>query len=290
MIKTILNLTLLCFIQISLSDAKQSVNGSLEIQHRQFFNSGNFGDSKGQSSARLSVELFKEWNEGNDSFEVETFLRIDEEDSERTHGDIRQLIWTHYGDNYEFSAGIGRVFFGVTESQHLVDIINQTDLVESIDGEDKLGQLMLRYQRFTDIGTFDAYILPSFRQRTFEGEGGRLNAGILVDVDNALYESNDDTRNLDYALRYSNTFADWDVGLSWFSGTSREPELLITEMPNVTQTIVRAQPLYPQLDQVGVDIQVTTNGWLLKLETVKRRFKDRLRENYIALTVGGSIR
>ena len=43
----------------------------------------------------------------------------------------------------KFRVGVGKVFWGVTESQHLVDIINQTDLVENIDTEDKLGQPML---------------------------------------------------------------------------------------------------------------------------------------------------
>jgi hypothetical protein len=33
---------------------------------------------------------------------------------------------------------------------HLVDIINQTDGVESIDGEDKLGQSMMAFSLFKD--------------------------------------------------------------------------------------------------------------------------------------------
>ena len=40
--------------------------------------------------------------------------------------------------------GAAKVFWGTAESRHLVDIINQTDAVEDIDEEDKLGQPMVK--------------------------------------------------------------------------------------------------------------------------------------------------
>jgi len=54
-------------------------------------------------------------------------------------------------------------FWGVTEFQHLVDIINQTDLVENIDTEDKLGQPMINLALINDWGTVDLFIMPYFR-------------------------------------------------------------------------------------------------------------------------------
>ena len=69
------------------------------------------------------------------------FFRLDSSDGERTHLDIRELLWQSYGDTWEVRAGLGKVFWGVTESQYLVDVINQTDLVESPDGEDRLRKL-----------------------------------------------------------------------------------------------------------------------------------------------------
>ncbi|MDD7885073.1 hypothetical protein [Flavivirga sp. 57AJ16] len=38
----------------------------------------------------------------------------------------------------------------MTESNHLVDIINQTDAVETFDGEEKLGQPMVQLSWGTD--------------------------------------------------------------------------------------------------------------------------------------------
>jgi len=68
---------------------------------------------------------------------------VDEHDDNRTHGDIRELSWIHVGSNWETRVGVRKVFWGVTEGRHLVDIINQTDAVDQVDGEEKLGQPMI---------------------------------------------------------------------------------------------------------------------------------------------------
>ena len=65
------------------------------------------------------------------------------------------------------------MFWGVTELRHLVDIINQTDLVENLDGEQKLGQPMVQLTLLKDWGTLDFFAMPYFRERTFTGPDGR---------------------------------------------------------------------------------------------------------------------
>ncbi len=269
--------------------ASQSFDGSIELQHRQFVKETFSEQIKGQTSVALNLDWFKDWNNGDDRLEIETFARLDEADSERSHVDLRQFLWTHYGENYEFSAGVGRVFWGVTETQHLVDVINQTDLVENIDGEDKLGQPMLRYQRFGDWGTLEAFVLPYFRRRTFEGVDGRLNGGLRIEADNPIYASGAGSRHVDVALRYAQTFGNVDLGLSWFSGTSREPDLFAAFNPNTAS----ARPLYPQIDQFAADVQLTQDGWLFKLEAIQRSLKARNElpptpalQDYAAVTVG----
>lgn len=265
------------------SHAQISWDGSLEVEHRYFWETDTAKNlDSGQTSARLEMEFFKDWNNGDDQIIFEPFIRLDSQDEERSHADIRQLIWTHYGSNWEFSMGLGRVFWGVTESQHLVDIINQTDGVENIDGEDKLGQPMLRYQTFNDYGNFDFYVLPYFRNRTFAGNDSRLSGGIVVDNNNQQFESNNEESHLDYAIRYNNTFGDWGVGLSWFDGTSREADVLrLLDISTLTST-----PYYPQINQLGADIQVTTDAWLFKLEAIQRNFDDAFYDDYSAATLG----
>lgn len=258
-------------------------DGSIELEQRYFFDSSIQPNlSQSQTSLRLQTEFFKDWSKGDYNLVFEPFARLDSQDDERSHADIRQLLWSKLGKNYELSAGIGRVFWGVTESQHLVDIINQTDGVENIDGEDKLGQPMIRYSYFSDIGSIEAFVLPYFRTRTFVGADARLSGGVIVDNDNEVFESKDEQKNVDLALRYSNTFGAWGVGLSWFNGTSREPDIL--RLLDFSTGL--SSPYYPQIDQFGADIQLTTDAWLFKLEAIQRNFKDELYEDFAAATIG----
>jgi hypothetical protein len=261
----------------------QTFNGSVEFEQRLFWQqSPQAQESKGQSSLRLEAEYFLDWNNGDKQLVIEPFLRLDSIDEERSHFDIRQLLWSKLSYNSEFSVGIGRVFWGVTESQHLVDVINQTDGVENIDGEDKLGQPMVRYSYFNDYGTFDAFLLPYFRTRTFAGEDSRLNGGILVDNDNEVFQSSSEETHVDFALRYSNTIGDLGIGLSWFSGTSREPDLFRLFDPRTLSTT----PYYALIDQLGIDLQLTTDAWLYKLEAIQRNHSESQTEDFAAATIG----
>ena len=266
------------------------VDGSIEVEHRLFIDDSPFKDfsaevdiGNNQTSARLLAEFFTEWNDGNDRFVFEPFARIDSEDDQRSHTDVRQALYTHYGDNYEFSAGIGKVFWGVTESLHLVDIINQTDLVENIDTEDKLGQVMLHYSYLSEVGTFEAFVLPYFEERTVTQAFGRLSGGIEIDPANEEFESSRGRSHIDVAARYSHSVGSWDIGLAWFSGTSREPDLLRLLNPATGQTTA----FYPQIDQFSADIQLTTGSWLFKLEAIQREFSDDFYDDFAA-AIGGT--
>ncbi len=113
-------------------------------------------------SASFQPEYYRQWNDGDQTFTFTGFLRYDGEDSERTHADVRELTWQRVGRRWERSAGIRKIFWGVTESQHLVDVINQTDLVEDLDGEEKLGQPMVQLALARAWGTLDLFLLPGF--------------------------------------------------------------------------------------------------------------------------------
>jgi hypothetical protein len=261
----------------------QTFNANVELEQRLFWQQATQENlSKGQTSLRLEAEYFRDWNQGDEQLIIEPFVRLDSVDDQRSHLDLRQFIWSKLNDNSEFAIGVGQVFWGVTESQHLVDIINQTDSVENIDGEDKLGQPMVRYSYFNDYGTFDAFLLPYFRARTFAGEDGRLNGGILVDNHNEVYQSSSQETHLDFALRYAKTVGDLGIGLSWFSGTSREPDLF--RFFNLTD--MSTTPYYALIDQFGLDLQLTTDAWLFKLEAIQRNHNDSLSSDFAAATIG----
>ncbi len=213
------------------------------------------------------------------------FYRFDSEDKERQHGDIRELLWLHVADDWELRTGLGKVFWGVTESQHLVDVINQTDRVEMVDGEQKLGQPMVHLSVLKDWGTIDAFVLPGFRQSNFPSVKGRFNAPLPVDDSHAEFESSAGSGHVDFALRWSHSIEDWDVGLSYFRGTNRDAELVPTQLEGQLQLT----PYYAQMDQFGLDAQMTIESWLYKLEATYRdtkRLNANARASFVSLTAG----
>ncbi len=261
-------------------------SGYIAAEGRLFVNDALFPEQESsQLSLSLQPEYYQKWDNGKQSFTFVPFYRYDATDSERTHFDIREMTWLKVGKGHEWRAGIRKVFWGVTESQHLVDIISQTDLVENPDGEEKLGQAMLNLALMRDWGTLDLFVLPGFRQRTFPGLHGRLRLPIRIDSGEALYESSSKWRHIDFAARWSHTLGDWDIGLSHFSGTNREP-LYQFGIDAAGQPVLT--PYYGLINQTGLDVLVAKGSWLWKLETIYRsgRRIDKLPVDYVAATTG----
>ena len=218
-------------------------------------------------SGVVQPEIFHEWDEGRQSFAFVPFYRYSQHDSRRTHFDVRELTWLKAADTWELRVGIRKVFWGVAESQHLVDIINQTDLIENIDTEDKLGQPMINLALIQDWGTLDLFVLPGFRERTFSGAEGRLRPPLAISVGDASFEKHGLEKHMAYALRWAHTAGAWDMGLSYFYGTSRDP-LIFTELDSSGR--LRLIPRYDTIHQAGLDIQMTEGSWLWKLESIVR--------------------
>jgi hypothetical protein len=241
------------------------VRGNIEIQGRFFVEDALFPTQHDQQlSLAAAPEFFWSWNDNKDSLEFVPSARVDQHDSERTHVDIRELSWVHVGDDWETRIGIRRDFWGVTEFQHLVDIINQSDSVEDVDNEDQLCQPMINLSVVKDWGIIDFYILPYFRERTFAGAEGRPGLP-FINTDDAIFESSSEEKHVDFAVRWSHSFDDIDVALSWFEGTSRNPEL-IGRLD--AEFEFEAVPYYQQISQLGVELQANLESALLKLEVV----------------------
>jgi hypothetical protein len=218
-------------------------------------------------SVTAEPQYYVEWADGRQSLAFKPFVRLDSADSERTHVDLRELMWQHVGDSFELRAGVGKVFWGVTEGLHLVDIVNQTDLVESLDGEEKLGQPMVNLALIEDWGTLNLFALPLFRERTFPGVDGRLRTSPRVDEDRAMFDSGAGRGHMDIAGRYSHYFGNVDVGLSHFYGTSREPRFVLRRDGAGNRALA---PLYERIHQTGIDLQYTEDAWLWKFEGIRR--------------------
>lgn len=235
----------------------------LEGEYRYFYDTPLYsGQKENFPSIAVRPEYSVEWNDGYESLNFKGFFRLDVDD-ERSHWDIRELYYQKAKSNWEISVGLKKVYWGVAESNHLVDIINQTDAVESFDGEKKIGQPMLQYSLNTDFGTFDVFYLPYHRKRTFAGNKGRFRFSEVLNKDDLGYESSAEEWHQDFAFRYGHSMGVFDIGLSHFYGTGREPLFTFDALGNINA-------FYPIINQTGLDMQITHNAFLWKLESIYR--------------------
>ncbi len=249
--------------------AEQDFSGYVGLEYRRFLSPPTDPRQQGDNNLSLSFEpeYYSEWDNGQQSFTFTPFVRLDQGDNKRSHADIRELMWVKAVDDWELHIGVGKVFWGVTEIVHLVDIVNQTDLVEDFYLNERLGQPMLNLVLIKDWGTLSMFVLPGFRERTFPGIKGRPRSIPWVDTSQTVYQSSLGRHHVDYAARWSNSWGDWDIGVNYFNGTSREPRFTLGSNGGEAVYI----PNYDLISQYSTDIQATIDAWLLKFEGYYRR-------------------
>lgn len=273
----------------------------LEAEARGFWQAP---DARVLGSVAGTVETFVEWHDGARVI-GEFFARYDENDDARTHEDVRELYYQVIADDLEVRLGARRVYWGVTESRHLVDVINQSDFVEDVDNETKLGQPMMNLALIRDFGTLDLFLMPYQRARTFPGAEGYPRLPFPVHAHEAMYQSRRGQHHLDTALRYVGTFGPLDLGLAWFDGTAREPRLLgclrrgasgehfegSTDGPICGEDEIRATIEPPAVVVPGTEDEVAQQiEQEIRANLVLVPFYDRLRQASIdAQVVAGSL-
>ena len=246
-------------------------SGSLSLEGRWYPRTAAHPGQRAHASGFVvAPKLYLEDVDGR-SLTLAPFFRYDAADPHRTHADLREAYLLLFGeigdDEWELRLGLDQAFWGVVESHHLVDIVNQTDLVEHPNEEAKLGQPMVHATWSGDWGAAEMFVLPYHRARTFPGRSGRLRLPLVVDNERVSYESAAEEWRLDFAARYSHGFGPLDIGTSVFDGTSREPVLMPSADRSGTPALV---PHYEHIRQFGLDAQLTTGSWLLKLEAIHR--------------------
>ncbi len=228
-------------------------------------------------SAYFQPEYYMEWDKGNQMIQFTGFARLDQHDNQSTHADIRELYWKGLTKKWEFSVGFKKIYWGVTESNHLVDIINQIDALEGFDIEQKLGQFMGHASVTTNWGTFDIHAMTGFREMRFPGTEGRPRPPEVINYDLTTFESDQDEFQPELAVRYSHYVGAFDFGLSHFYGTARAPVFLIAPDSSFFS-------FYELINQTGLDIQASTGSMLWKFEGIYR-VSDR--KTITAYTIGG---
>ena len=258
--------------------------GELFLSGRYFPSGPEYSSQKNNnSSLALKTEFFYEF-EQQDSIVVSPFIRLDSSDSNRSKADLREFLYTSYGEDWELSFGIGQVFWGVAESKNLVDMVNQVDEVEDAFGLTKLGQPLANLTFIRDEGYFEAYVMPYFRPRTLPGKKGRLRTDPHFLKNNPKFEGgNQWTPEL--ALRWLNTYGEIDLSAHLFFGYAKNPSIDIRVIDGITNY----GAAYQRIRQLGGTLQRTSGSTLYKMEYIVRdgqRDANRNRNGFISTVTG----
>ena len=239
------------------------VFGEIELEGTLFAEPPSF-DRQVRNDVSVAGEVtgLVEWADGDVTLRVTPFGRVDRADHRRTHWDIREAKIDVIDGALSATVGADTVFWGKTEVVHLVDIINQTDTVEDLDDEDRLGQPLVRFGYLTDYGLWEAFYMPYFRDRTFPSAEGRLRGPVPVNENLSRFDTDAEEWTPSFAGRFAGTFGDFDIGLSAFHGLSRDPVFLFEDGQLI--------PLYERITQAGFDGQFTSGATLWKAEAIGR--------------------
>ena len=246
----------------------------------EFFETNNQFKFSEEHGFIFESELLWQLDSENISLNVKPYLLKKNHHYENFEFDFRELNLNYSNGNWDGTIGINREFWGVTESNRLVDIINQTDYISDYGGNKKLGQPMLKISHIFDKNIIDFFILTGFRERKFLPSSHPLAYPYNIDYQNSLYAASNGINHIDLSARISGFYGPIDYGLSWFSGTSRDPEFI---GPRDSQYI----PRYPLISQIGLDFQLTLETWLLKLETIFRKHDNKsITKDFFASAIG----
>ena len=254
------------------------ISGNIQGDYRYFKEDGLYPGQKTEYfSTIFNPEIYVEWDNSNQLIQFEGFARLNQYDIEQTHWDIRELYYQKIIVNWELSVGKKQIYWGFTESNHLVNIINQDDFLEGNGVANKLGQSMIHVSNYGNMGTVDVMVMKGFNPIQFPGTKGRLRPPFNVDYSNTTYESEDGVDNTDLAVRWSHSINTFDVGVSHFKGTSRSPIFPGSGVGNFA-------PHYELIDQTGLELQASVGSMLWKLEAIQRKSD---RKTIRAYTFGG---
>ena len=280
-----------CLTPFSAAQAEVDFSGYIEAEARIYPDEGLLAEQR-RAIASFAVQPELSWKSDSEdhNFRFKGFARYSDKDGHRDHADIRELYYSYANSGWQVEAGINKVYWGVVESLHLVDIINQTDYVESVSGDDKLGQPMISLGIEKEWGNLDIYLLPYFRERVYSTGPERFRptmtlGGLSVDLNDhdTFYESGAERKHIDYAARWAASYDAMDISISYFSGTNRDPIPVVLDamppsfMPN------RMGVYYEQLHQLGIAMQYLYEDWAFKFEGTAKHLNT---GNYNSMVTG----
>lgn len=196
-------------------------------------------DWKKQPQYRIEVDYQKGFSEDGEAFA------------------LRDFVTSYSTNNFNFYGGITSEFWGVTESRHLVNVINPADA-----RFDKYGQKLLSVPIFkagilTPGSQLSLYLMPCQRHLSSSSSNSHNYGNSATSSSESFVDIECDGLT-DFALRDEVVYGPIDLGLSYFKGISREINGGVNSPSKGGN--------YPIISRYSIDIQATIGPSLYKLE------------------------
>lgn len=233
-----------------------------------------------KESDRFALRLAPEWRwaESGKTIVISPALYVEGANNGRTRFDLNELYFSTRMGETIIKTGISRLFWGVTESRHLVDVVNPPDLAHNYAAEQRLSTAMLYVTHPTPIGQLETLLLPWERDPKYPGTAGRPRTELPI---NNTVEHTNGTPPA-FAARLAISQGDYDTHIYFFRGLDRE-----TVLAARTQGLAAPTELTPTrrlVRQWGADLQVPTGNFLVKSELTYRSGYSR---NFFSGVAGG---
>lgn len=221
-----------------------------------------------QERTGRGVRLAPEWSwrSGDDLLRLEPLFQLENPGSGRSKVDLKEMSWSRRLGESTLDVGITRLFWGVTESRHLINVINPPDLALDYSGETTLALPLLRYDLPTSLGRLEWILAPWEREPRYPGNRGRPRTSLPVQAE----IQHPDGRPAAFAVRL--TLAGngaYDAHLYHFQGLDREavltPRFPLLGPPDALIASRQA------IRQWGADLQVPWGNLLIKAEALLRQ-------------------
>ena len=174
--------------------------------------------------------------------------------------DFNEAYLDYAFENTNILAGNNIVFWGKNEFYNPVDIINSKDYSLGLASGKKIGQTMFNIKRYFSSSELDFYILPS-NTNIYPKSQVRSQQTLNIKSKNN-YSKGAKKENLGIGLRWSGYIDEYDYGLTFYKGNTKDPALIVSSNQLV--------PNYSEITQIGIELQATQGDFLHKGEFINR--------------------
>lgn len=252
--------------------------GSVEVDVSAFPRKEKYQD---QDDVMGTITVTPQVIVGGDDYEVVIEPRVVSPRRGDGYVDLKEGYFaTEYGP-VDVLAGTTTVFWGKNEVINLVDVINTKDYTMGLNSGVKQGMPMVKLSGAIGPGDAEVLFMPHFVENRYADKRSRLRTPLAMKKNTSRYQSGTDKNDPSIGLRYSGYIGNIDYGISYFSGITRDPAMVMDGFTFV--------PLYHEITQTGLDLQWIYGDTSFKGELIQRSKQlnsDNVAKDYTAGVVG----